>query len=300
VSVGQDEKLPSYFFANDWTKIDGEDLLQRIGCGEMGPFIDAGGWGDKKRCAAYGTLVRPIIGTNGVIFGRACIRGSASYTRSHIGVVTVGGFCAKHIPGIGGILVGTPQTAARDSALPIVPAELLSSWASEQAILIAGSSLSGEAKLQAAGVVMQCGGAPGNLPILKCSDDYPTLEELRNLLVGLKQFKVYEGSEIDYDEDQDQCHPREFAKDFEVEPSIAFLYRMPGTILGVEGKNWPECILEQTEKLTYETQLRRILTEIWGGYEDWSCDNVKVGTAGGWDIERTVTVYTRPDEEPKL
>jgi len=300
VNVGQSETLPSYFVANDWAKIDGEDLLRRIGRGEVGSFIDAGGWGDEKRCATYGKLVKAIDGPNGIVYGRACIGGSASYTRTHIGIVTVGGFCARHISGIGGILLGVPQTAARDSALPIVTADALSSWASEQAILIAGSSLSGEAKLQAAGIVMQCGGVPGNLPILKYGDDYPTLDELRSLLLDLKQLIVYEGSEIEYDEDQDRCHPREFAKGFEVEPLIAFLCGMPGRILEVEGKNWPACILEQTASLTYETQLRCLLVRIWGGSEDWSCDNVKVGSAGGWDIERTVTVYTRPDEEPEL
>ena len=299
VGVPHDEMMAPYFAANDWTKIQGEDLLRRIGKGELGPYFDAGGWSDEKRCATYGKLIRPIVAADGTIYGRACIKGSASYTRSHVGIVTVGGFSAKHIPGIAGILVGTPQTAARDSAIPLVNADLLSSWASEQATIIAVSKLPGDIKLYAAGVVMQCGGNPGALPILKIGDDYPSLDELRKLLINVDQLKVYEGEEINYDEDKDSCLPRDFTRKFQTEPSIAFLCRMPSSILDTEGQHWPECILGQPQ-LTYEAQLRTLLEEVWDGSEDWSCDDVKVGTVGDYDIERRVTVYTRPGGEPEF
>lgn len=299
VGIPQDDVATPYFAAKDWTKIGGEDLLRRIGKGELGPFFDAGGWIDEKRCATYGKLVRPIVGADGTVYGRACIKGTASYTRSHVGIVTVGGFSAKYIAGIAGILVGTPQTVARDSALPLVSADLLSSWASEQAVIIAASNLPGDVKLHAAGIVMQCGGAPGTLPILKLGDDYPSLNELRELLTTVDQLKVYEGDDISYDEDKDSCLPRDFSRSFQTEPFIAFLCRMPGKILEAEGKTWPECILNQIELATYETQLRALLEEAWGGSEDWSCDDVKVGTVGNYDIERRLTIYTRPGGEPE-
>jgi len=298
VKVGCDETLHPYFVANDWTEISGEELLLRIGSAEMGPYVLAGGWTDKKLCATYGRLVRPIVGPDGTVYRRACAKGAHPYRLGHAGVVTVGGFSAKYISGIGGIVVGTPQTAARDSAKPIVPAGSLASWASEQATLIGKSSLPGEAKLQAAGLVMQCGGAPGNLPIIKYGDDCPALNELRDLLAGLDQLTIYEGMRIEYDEDKDSCHPREFASDFDLEPSLAFLWSMPHRMLELEGKSWPECLLGQTPQTTYETQLQGLLEQVWGDFEPRSCDKPKVGTAGRSDIERTVTVYTRPGVEP--
>jgi hypothetical protein len=300
VSVGQDDMLEPYFGANDWTEIGGEQLLRRIGHGELGPFFQSGGWSDEKLCATYGKLVRPLIGAGGIVYGRACIKGTASYTRTHVGTITVGGFSAKQIAGIGGILVGTPQTAARNSAFPNVTAEALSSWASEQAKIISGSNLSGEVKLRATGIVMQCGGDPGNLPILKFGDDYPALDQLRKMLLSVDQLNVYDGEQIDYDEDQDRCHPRDFARDFEVESSIGFLCRMPGSILETEGKNWPACILDHVPSLTYERQLLSIFEDAWGGCESWSCDGVKVGSVGSYDVERSVTVYTRPGAEPQF
>jgi hypothetical protein len=300
VSVGQEDMLKPYFGANDWTEINGEQLLRRIGHGELGPFVQSGGWSDEKLCATYGKLVRPLIGAGGIVYGRACIKGTASYTRTHVGTITVGGFSAKHIAGIGGILVGAPQTAARNSAFPTVTAEVLSSWASEQAKIVAESNLSGEAKLRATGIVMQCGGDPGNLPILKFGDDYPGLDQLRHQLVNIDQLMVYVGEQIDYDEDQDRCHPRDFSRDFEVESSIGFLCRMPGSILETDGKNWPACILDCVPPLTYETRLLSLLEDAWGGCESWSCDGIKVGSVGSYDVERAITVYTRSGAEPEF
>jgi hypothetical protein len=298
VMVGQDEVLSPYFSANDWTRITGDELLRRVGHRtNVTVFDKEGGWKDPKLRAAYGELVQPLLAPNGAVHGRACIRGTGGREWNHVGVVTVGGFSAKTIPGIGGILVGTPLTAARDSALPTVSAEILATWASQQAVLIYGSKMDGKAKLQAAGTVMQCGGDPGGLPIIKYDGEFPDLEELREILTKLDSVKVFEGTEIEYDEYKDKCHPREFENDFKPDPSVAFLARMPGAIIDAQGKKWPDCIVDRSASKSYETQLRSLLGEVWGEFEEDFCDNFKVGTANGWDIERTVLVFTRTDVE---
>jgi hypothetical protein len=112
------------------------------------------------------------------------------------------------------------------------------------------------------------------------------LDQLRKLLVSVDQLNVYEGEQIDYDEDQDRCHPRDFARNFEAESSIGFLCRMPGSILETEGKNWPACILDHVPSLTYERQLLSVFEDVWGGCESWSGDGVKVGSVGSYDVER--------------
>ena len=85
--------------------------------------------------------------------------------------------------------------------------------------------------------------------------------------------------------------------DFEVESSIGFLCRMPESILETEGKHWPAYILNQVTSLTYETQLLSLFEDAWGGCGSWSCDGVKVGSVGNYDVERTITVYTRRLEQ---
>jgi hypothetical protein len=296
VQAGPDSAGPLYL-ADDWTSIPGRELLKRVGRVSLSSFTDSDGWHEAKTCETYGKFVRTLIGKDGTLYGRACVTGTRA-TFSTKGIVTVGGLSATSISQIGGILVGSTTAASRDAALPLVPADVLASWATEQAELIAQADLNGPSKLHAAGAVMLCGGDPRNLPLLEAAYGYPTRAQLKRELESATQLAVFEGESITYDEDKDACHPREFANEFELNASLYLLSERPGRILNVDSKEWPNYLFEGKELRSYGSELRALLSETWGDFEEWSTRDYRVGTAGGSDIFRHVTIYTRVGEEP--
>ena len=105
--------------------------------------------------------LRVIRNPDGAIVGRACI------TAPHIGlgVLTVGGLFASEMIGIGGILVGAPERAARDLARPSVAIEALVAWATEQSDLVPQLHTDIELQIQCSQMIRELGGDTKNLPI---------------------------------------------------------------------------------------------------------------------------------------
>jgi hypothetical protein len=72
----------------------------------------------------------------------------------------------------------------------------------------------------------------------------------------------------------------------------------PSRILETNGRSWPACLFEETEKKSYDFYLQELLEAEWGEVEKLNCDDVVVGTAARSEIKRSIMVFTRDGAEP--
>ncbi|MCX6929426.1 MAG: hypothetical protein NT154_40360, partial [Verrucomicrobia bacterium] len=225
---------------------------------------------------------------------RACICvGSSFYTA---GVVTVGGFRADTLRDIAGVLRGETESVARNSAMPSVPAPVLREWATEQARLVASTKLPGDYRLEAASLVMLCGGDASDLPVAIRDGEYLTVSALGTWLRGLDEVETCEGSEIEYDEDDD-VRPKAFRNDFKVSPALFLVPRRARSILSVGKQSWPECVPElylADQPKCCEDAFHGALKRAWGIEPESDEDSRVVGEVRGEEISRQVRIYSRP------
>lgn len=272
--------------AGDWLAIREGELLGR--------FADV----DLSKSSA--SHLRVLQDKKGVVHGRACISADRPLWWGKNGVITVGGFTAMTLNGIAGVLLGDSQTVARNMALPTVPADVLAAWASEQALLLAKSELSDQEKLRSAGYVMQCGGDISDLPVIERGSGYLNTNALRKLLSTVETITAYDGDSIDYDEDRDRCHPREFRDYFEPDEGLVFVSSAGAPVATINGQAWPASILDPAfAQKPFQRVLVEAMKDVWGGLEEWSEDGFIVGLVNGHEIKRSVTVFTRPGVEPE-
>jgi hypothetical protein len=169
--------------ASDWISMKGSKLIQRL----LGPIR----WDRKADFATLTSAMAPnlrlIKTASGEVVGRACVffgkieRGKKRvkyYERFDAGVVSVGGFRSCGLHDICGVLIGTPQTAARNMGVPLVGSDVLRSWASEQAALIVQNSLSSEDQAECASVICALGGATQQLHIAEDASGWKSAEEI--------------------------------------------------------------------------------------------------------------------------
>lgn len=285
IRVVEDNDVKICVAPQDWITMSGSDFLVRLGGFE-------GAARTQHDLNFYGQNLRALTASDGTPVGRACIWGSSRYSFTYQGCVTVGGLVATRLRGVGGILVGETQTIARDSAMPVVSAAALSEWADEQARLLAESALSEWEKMKAAAFVLLCGGNPGSLPVIKQGTEFLNTEELKAALSEAESIVIFEDEDIEYDEDSDQCHPKNFREWFEPDENMFFLGKDAPTVLKIGTQSWPECIIgpafPDRPKSLYE-HFRKVMTEIWG--EDTSEFDYRetVGFVDSVPIERLVT-----------
>jgi len=118
----------------------------------------------------------------GQVVGRACITVNALsvYSMETVGVITVGGIRAVAMANIGGILIGTVETAARDTATPVVEGNELARWASEQSELVYKSFEGQLARLHGcAQIIRRCRGDVGNLPIARGTQGWLSTRQIQ-------------------------------------------------------------------------------------------------------------------------
>ena len=276
---------------NDWITIDGKKLLARLDRAD-----DAA---EKREVSVYGHQLRPLVGKDQKVVGRACIWGAEKYSSESHGCVTVGGLAAARVAGIGGVLLGVAQTIARDSAMPVVPADVLSAWATEQADILSKSTLSSKDKMNALAFVLQCGGEPAELPLIRRGNEYFNADQFRRELSEQDSIDLFDGDEVEYDEDSDQCHPKDFKEQFESDDAIIFVRRYMPTILTVGSRKWPQCVIEPAypdAPKNYEELVRSIVAEVWGKDFQESDNEKPVGSVDGTTINRSVTTLWRQRE----
>lgn len=276
--------------ANDWLNEHPKKILLRV----AGSSTD---WVNRTIEQIGGNLRELKDSQTDESFGRACICPNDSWD-SPEGVVTIGGFRASRLSYVAGVLKGKPETVSRDSAVPIVPTSILRGWATEQAKLIAGSTLRGDKMLKAATIVMLFGGDAGNLPIAVRADEYLSPTELEEMLRGLNGVEVFLGNGIDYDED-DNVLPKSFHNDFEVSENLFFVPKKSRSVLMIGERYWPECLpnlyvdgFPRDCEAAFEMAIKRA----WGSEAEWGEDRRVVGMVDDEEIVRRVRVYTRPGD----
>ena len=168
----------------DWVDCPGEELFSRTS--DWRYYDDESGEECGEFLARAAANLRLITDSDGVPVARACVglgrgkrRSSTPPTATLDGVVTIGGLRACGLSGIAGVLAGTSERAARDHATPLVSAEALSAWATEQASLVPSLYDSPEDQMECARVIRRCGGKVASLPVARHEDAYVSTDEIR-------------------------------------------------------------------------------------------------------------------------
>lgn len=153
--------------AGDWVECDGRELLRRV----WADYYATSHLQDPDLLQAIASNL-DLLRDGDRVVGRACLFdwrlgfklfGSANY---RTGCITAGGLrAAELVSSIAGVLVGEPQRAARDEAIPLVGTEELSRWATAQAPRFASLSEDANQHLAAARTVRYLGGHTGPLAI---------------------------------------------------------------------------------------------------------------------------------------
>ena len=142
-------------------------------------------------------------------------------------------------------------------------------------------------------MVLECGGSIGQLKIVKWGSEWLSAEEFESKLRNSREFAVSFLGEFDYDEDQDDVHPREFRDDFQVLEDIVTVERYDGGILNLGSVPWPRTLFERPVAVTsnLEACVLTIIDRVCGDDVEESLDERVVGCAAGVDIVREVTQF---------
>lgn len=158
----------------DWQRLGMDQLAERIA---GGVDVESRGSRLKERKTDHDENLRDLRLADGTLVGRAFLDPGETVP----GVVTVGGLRTTGVKSIGGVLLGDPTSASRHVGRPLVPPEVLSDWASEQATLLA-PKVEGAEALRAGELVFFCGADPGSLPIAFTTDGPLTTAEAADWL----------------------------------------------------------------------------------------------------------------------
>ncbi len=169
--------------ASDWKTCSPDEVIRKGGGFEFEERHNAEML--SKLTAISEKLIRDIVDESGDVIGRACILNARTFGWGEetvypelAGTISVGGLSSCGLSGVGGILVGRPERAARDVATPVVSPEKLQNWASEQATLIATWVDDPLIQIGSAEIVWRCGGDTGKLPICRFRSQWLTFSQL--------------------------------------------------------------------------------------------------------------------------
>lgn len=275
--------------SGDWLDLPDTDLLVRLN-----PL----GMPSRYRTGTSISAIRPIFDETGKPLGRAFIQPS-SFFGADGGWVTIGGLRASRMSNIQGLLVGETLTASRDSALPTASKEQLAAWATEQASII-GMSRSDELhKARCAEIVLECGGAIGDLPIAcQGPSDWLNVTEIRDRFQNVSELTITFDGEFSYEEDTDDVHPREFKSFFEIGSNIWVVPKHSGSVLTVGQTQWPRAMVGDSSwpSSNLAELVRTVISESWSENYEVGDEDAEVGTVNGTPIIRNVTVFRRNDE----
>jgi hypothetical protein len=278
IKVFRDDQLDGSTDAGDWLDIDTAALLNRI----------AGGKSSTINVAA-GAELTELRDEDGRLYGRARIDAANEWYTS--GLLTVDGLAASKIGLVSGIMIGVETTASRNSAKPIVPGPVLAAWASEQAIAIAEAAVPDEEKAKAAAIVTACGGDVGDLPVVLWQDAWLTSSQFTPVLQQLDRLELHEGP-ITHEEDDDVTK-REFESSFKANAKVA------RTVNGRHGRtqttDWIAAVTQANGATPIQT-IEELMVDAWGDVETEE-EVLVVGEANGSEIYRSVTIYTRSNQE---
>ena len=270
----------------DWLKISDLDLVRRLNGSldkseEGTPNVDR-------------MLMQPIQEASGKVFGRAFISPARYTFFAARGWVTISGLRAARLYNVEGVLLGAAVTATRDSAQPLVSKDALAQWASNQAELIAASVKDEERQARAAEVVLECGGNIGSLKFIKWGADWLTAGEFKDVLLSVTQFAISFDGDFEYNEDQDDVHPKEFREYFEISENVAVVLNHDGAILKAGKHSWPKSLTGGSRISDSNTAShgKEMIRQVWGANFQENEEECVVGKVGCSEIIRHVTVFS--------
>ena len=265
--------------ANDWVYMQEKDFLLRLS-NETGE--------GKEENSDELTRLRPLQDQEGNLFGRASIQ-PRMWSSKNLGCVSVGGLRANSLRWINGLLQGKEETASRNSAVVHLPPGVLRDWATEQAKLLEEASFTDEVKAHGAAVILLCGGNIGELPFARYGGEWLSVERLKSLIQEVDEVRLYVENEVQFDEDEDEVHPKTFSQFFEEVDDVIFLpddFPDRGVRTSVN-----EVLVDNSDKMP-KAHLSDVfyiaLKSVWGEYEEEEQLTV-VGTVESSNIERIVT-----------
>lgn len=270
--------------AGDWVRISPKMLCQRIR-----PFLHGRALEEVVPIAE--TAMRGLTDQSGAIVGRACIFPTSEYTAQ--AVVTVGGLSAAPAINMVGIMAGEAVTAARDEASILATDANWSEWATEQARLLREFPLEPEVQAQVAEVVLECGGDPGDLCIVRYGDSWLSRSELLEQLRSLKSFRALFG-DLGYEGD-DPVSRGDFENYFEMDPDLIRVPTYDGRVKGTKRRRAFDDFDHKRSPHHVAKLFSSIVADAWETYDDEGQELQVVGTVHGVEIERWVSIYTRKD-----
>lgn len=273
ITVIEEEETVGATQAGDWLEISSGALMNRIKGQASQPAHSVPSWAE---------LVE-LRDEEGRIYGRARIDAGNQWSTS--GLLTVDGLAASKIDKIAGVLLGIETTASRNAAEPIVPAPVLASWSSEQAIILSDAEIPDGEKAWAAAIVMACGGDIADLPVVWWQDEWMARTNFIETLRSVDQL-VLHGGAISH-EDDDDVTKREFESNFTAYPKVA--QTAEPRYDHVKSTKWITAITQGNGQSPLEA-IEELIIEAWGEAtkED---DVLTVGEANGTEIQRPVLVY---------
>lgn len=271
----------------DWLDLPDEDLVCRLN-----PIRHGLGGVSSLPCASP---MRLLVGQDGTVYGRAAIRPSSyMYSLTQNGVVTVSGLRANELRNVDGVLLGESLTVSRNVAMPVVPSETLASWATDQALAIGDSSYHEVGQAMSAEVVLACGGAVKELKLLSIGDRWFNAEEFVDELDCREGLAVLFDGEVEYDDEKDDVHPREFRDDFTRGDDVAVVLRHDGAILRGGGVTWPFDHRGADTRVSRVADLvRELIEQHWGQDSSQGYCDFAVGEVNGVAIGREVEFFQR-------
>lgn len=171
---GVESKIP----ANWWKESSPEEFITHLGYEVWDRTPTDRSF--RKFIKRFSDCVQLIKSTDGKIYGRAFIQTGTRYTDNIRirGYVTVGGLEACTMNSVGGILIGEPTRASRDTALPLVPLPFMKSWATDQGELLRKKRMSGEEIASVVEIVRTFGGITSAMHSMRVNGQWTTDEEL--------------------------------------------------------------------------------------------------------------------------
>jgi hypothetical protein len=239
------------------------------------------------------SFIRPLVDAAGRVFGRAFIAPDQYTWQASGGWVTVAGLRANQLRNVQGLLLGEADTASRDVATPLVDADTLATWASEQAALVAAHVLDEERQAKTAEIVLECGGDIGSLKIIKWGSDWLNTAEFKDRLSNATHIHLSVSGEFSYDEEEDTIHPKEFRQYFLQAEDVAYVLKMDGAILRGNAGTWPNTVGRPAswEDSNVATMVRSLIGQVWGGDIESSSPVAVVGTVNSEEIRREIVLY---------
>jgi hypothetical protein len=139
----------------------------------------------------------------------------------------------------------------------------------------------------------------GGLKFVKWGADWLATREFEERLRSSTEIAISFGGEFDYNEDQDDVHPKDFRDDFKVSQDIAVVLKHDGGILRAGNNSWPKSVTGEPKwsDSNVAEYTRRLIRQAWGDDLQEDEEERVVGKVRYSEIIRGVTVFRVLDAE---